>query len=68
MSAPPPDPPSSFVSRRAFYATIAALLLIDISVLHAERGSETLEDVFTAFLALAAIVAIALAWRSGRAT
>lgn len=67
MSAPPSDPRSSFVSRRAFYVTIAVLLLIDISVLHADRGSEWMEDVFTALLTLAAIVAIALAWRTGRA-
>lgn len=68
MSAPSPDPRSSFVSRRVFYATIAVLLLIDISVLHAERGSELVEDIFTAVLTLAAIVSIALAWRAGRAT
>lgn len=68
MSAPTPDPRSSFVTRRVFYVTIAVLLLIDISVLHADRGSELLEDVFTALLSLAAIVAIALAWRAGRTT
>jgi hypothetical protein len=56
------------MSRRALYLAIAVLLLIDISVLHADRGSETVEDIFTAFLTLAAIVAIAMAWRAGRPT
>ena len=68
MSEPPREPRSRFVSRRALYAVIAVLLLIDISVLHADRGSELLEDTFTVLLTLAAIVAIALAWREGRRT
>jgi hypothetical protein len=68
MRPPSPDSRSSFVSRRAFYATIAVLLLIDISVMHADRGSELLEDTFTILLTLGVVVAIALAWRAGRAT
>lgn len=63
----PPDG-RGFVSRRAFYALIAVLLLIDISVMHADRGTEWLEDAFTALLTLGAIVAIIMAWRAGRAT
>ena len=68
MSTRSPGPGSHGVSRRSFYGAIAVLLLIDISVLHADRGSELLEDAFTVLLTLAAIVAIILAWRTGRAT
>ena len=68
MSAPSTDQRTSLVSRREFYAVIAVMLLIDISVLHADRGSELVEDLFTAVLTIGVLVAIALAWRSGRAT
>jgi len=68
MSTPPPDSRPRFVSRREFYAIIAVMLLIDISVMHAERGSELLEDIFTILLTLGVVVATALAWRAGRAT
>lgn len=59
---PTPNP----VSRRTLYAIIALLLLIDISVLHADRGAEWVEDAFTAVLTLGVIVALALAWRARR--
>ena len=56
----------SFVSRREFYVVIAALLLTDISVLHAPRGSDAVEDGLTLLLTLATLVSVAIAWRSGR--
>lgn len=54
------------VSRRALYWIIAVLLLIDISVLHADRGAEWVEDAFSALLTLGILVLVALAWRAGR--
>lgn len=62
------DRNSRSVGRRELYLIIAVLLLIDISVLHTGRGSEWLEDVLSTLLTLGAIVAIAIAWRAGRAT
>jgi hypothetical protein len=58
-------PGPTFVSRREFYLMIAALLLMDISVLHAPRGSDAVEDGLTLLLTLAVLAAAGIAWRAG---